>query len=100
MLRKFNKNNAVRLLTRRVYIHKSFVFNSKNQNSYFGLILKASCNGVADFTLRNTKCSRNTDENIHLVELNALAFTNTDKKNKNKVSTKEQKRKNEFLEAH
>jgi len=36
----------------------------------------------------------------HLVELNALAFTNTVKKNKNKVSTKEQKRKNEFLEAH
>jgi len=39
-------------------------------------------------------------KNKLLVELNALTFTNTDKKNKNKVSTKEQKRKNEFLEAH
>jgi len=42
------------LLTRRIYIHKCFVFNSKNQNSYFGLILKALRNGTADFTLRNT----------------------------------------------
>jgi len=43
----------VRLLTRQVYIHKNFVVNSKNQNSYFGLIVKALRNGVADFTLRN-----------------------------------------------
>jgi len=64
------------------------VLNSKNQNSYFGLIFKALRNGAADFTLRNIKCSRNTDENIHLVELNALAFTNSAKKNKNSVSKK------------
>jgi len=38
-----------------VYIHKNFVVNSKNQNSYFGLIVKASRNGAVDFTLRNTK---------------------------------------------
>jgi len=48
----------------------------------------------------NVKHSRNTDENIHLVELNALAFTNSAKKNKNKVSTKEQEEKNEFLGTH
>jgi len=47
------------------------VFNSKNQNSSFGLILKALRNGAADFTLRN-----------------ALAFTNSVKKNKNNVSKK------------
>jgi len=38
-------------------------------------------------------------KNKLLVELNALAFTNSVKKNKNNVSTKGQKRKNEFLEA-
>jgi len=47
--------------------------------------IKALRNGVADFTLRNVEHSRNTDENILLVELNALAFTNTPIK---KIKTK------------
>jgi len=39
-------------------------------------------------------------KNKLLVELNALAFTNSAKKNKNGVSTKEQEEKKEFLETH
>jgi len=81
------------ILTRQVYIHKNFVVNSKNQNSYFGLIVKALRNGVADFTLRNTKCSRNTTEKQTLSEVNVEHSRTPLKKNKNNASTKEQKRK-------
>jgi len=42
---------------------------------------KALRNGAVDFTLRNTKCPRNTDENIHLVELNTQSVHETPMKN-------------------
>jgi len=40
--------------------------------------------------------SRNTDENIHLVELNALAFTNTDEKKQKQREYKRLRKKLNF----
>jgi len=48
-----------------VYIHKNFVVNSKNQNSYFGLIVKASRNGATDFTLKNALAKAKHSSNIN-----------------------------------
>jgi len=69
------------------------VVNSKNQNSYFGLIVKALRNGAADFTLRNAEHSRNTTEKQTLSEVNAEHSRTPLRENKNSVSTKEQEEK-------
>jgi len=36
-----------------MYIHKNFVVNSKNKNSYFGLILKSYTTGLRILSKKN-----------------------------------------------